>query len=307
MINKYNDKMIHIVCTIDNNYLQHCIVMLSSLIENNKTNKFTVHLVINNIHKNNLNRALSFFHDCNIEYKLYDINPHISLQGISVKKTDHVSIVAYFRILLPLILPESLSKILYLDPDMIITADIRELWDIDISNVAFAAIEERNFDYIKRLNMPKNSIYFNSGVLLINLNYWRNNNVTNRILSYISNNQDKLICWDQDALNAVLYNEWKKVDAKWNTYNTFFFQSIDTLCSEYRFTIDEITKIRKEYVIIHYTGGGEISKPWYAKCQHPLKDEYWKYIKLTPWKHAKPIRISLLKKIERKLYKLFFN
>lgn len=146
---------------------------------------------------------------------------------LSIGEKHYISKESYYRILIPNLLDEGISKALYLDCDMIVRTDISELWDTNIEEFDLAAVDERTFlteENIKgkmnRLSLPSDSYYFNAGLLLMNLDRWRAKNIPSEIAEFIQNNPDKLELLDQDALNAVLNNRWLPLDQKWNYFYT---------------------------------------------------------------------------------------
>lgn len=296
--------MIHIVCTMDDNYMQHCAAMLNSLLSNNKKQTFTIHIVHPNAKESNLTNLKNLFKIYKTDSFYYNIDSSI-MDGAPIKKIDHVTIATYFRILLPDILPSDLSKVLYLDPDMIVLDNIEELWNTDIENVAFGATQGLGGGLASKIlnNIPLEKDYFNAGLLLINLDYWKERNVKNRVLSYIAENQNKLLYHDQDALNAVLYNEWKKLNVRWNVQSPYF-EKLHFFVRENKLSSEDIfLLIKQNCSIVHYTGS-VTSKPWYKDCIHPLKDEYWKHLRATPWKDCKPMATSPFRKIKNRIWSL---
>lgn len=122
--------------------------------------------------------------------------------------------MSFARCYLPDILP-NIDKILYLDLDLYINQDISALWNIDISNYAISGVIDlniRNFPltYIDNLNC-----YINSGVLLMNLKYFREHNLVEK-LDYLLNHW-QLRFPDQDALNIVCQGHIKYLSHKWNS------------------------------------------------------------------------------------------
>lgn len=112
------------------------------------------------------------------------------------------------------ILPD-VDKLLYLDLDIHIDEDIKELWDIDISNYAVAGVidvnaREHRFPYISNY-----STYINSGVLLMNLKYFREHDITEQLHDLLSRFELKFP--DQDAINIVCYDHIKFLSHKWNS------------------------------------------------------------------------------------------
>ena len=120
-------------------------------------------------------------------------------------------------------------------------------------------------------------MYFNAGIMVINLDYWRQNSVSEKVIDYITHNNSKLLFWDQDALNAILYGKWTSFHPKFNFQTTMITSSIDNL--------QEIKEARGNPTIVHFTGS---IKPWDFQSKHPFKSKYWDYIKKTPYRYAKP-------------------
>ena len=65
--------------------------------------------------------------------------------------------------------------------------------------------------------------YFNSGVLLINLDYWREHNITQQLLDFVCTNPNKCLLHDQDAINAVLYGKIRRLQFNM-IFKIFFFR-----------------------------------------------------------------------------------
>lgn len=252
---------IHIVTAISDEYCRHLAVMLRSLFENKKADYY-VHLYI--LNSGLSARVQNALNDSTQEYplQLHYVPVDRSLyQGLT--EQPHISLEAYFRIHIPELLSEDVNKVIYMDPDTIIKEDLYDLWSIDISDYYLGAVEWAfGDDRMSVLSIPEQYGYFNAGVLLINLARWREENVTNLVWEYLNHNSDKIRHMDQDALNAVLYNGRLSLDPKWN------------------YTTGHLLKLRLDIspAIIHFSGP---RKPWTQG--HPLEDEYYSYLKKTPW------------------------
>lgn len=271
--------MIHIGLGLNNGYSPYCGIMMISICENNQESKIHFHILQNDINESNKLKLTKIAENYSQNISFYTVNDE-TLKGCPLGKAHFGVLSAYYRILLPLILDSSIDKILYLDCDMVCVGSLKKLWETNIGHYALAAIPAANMydiSYYNRLEYDMADGYFNSGVLLINLKYWRENNVTNRLLEYIEKNREKLIFFDQDALNFVLRKEKKFVSIKYNINPGFYLK--DPLIS--RKYWQDMMESRANPVIIHYTGA---AKPWHYECIHPLKQEFWKYAKLSPWK-----------------------
>ena len=180
------------------------------------------------------------------------------------------SVANYFRLMASRILPADIERVLYLDSDIIVRRSLAEFWSTDLGGFACAAIEDAFWDpRLDYVQVPQGSRYFNSGVLLINLSYWRQNNVYERAVEFIKGDPDKLNYYDQDVLNALFVDQWVNLPAVWND------MARSTL---------HIPALRNLNIpnpaIVHFVGP---YKPWNWLCNHPFKYEYRKYRRKTPW------------------------
>lgn len=251
----------YIVTATNDRYAKHLGVMLHSLLENleNKIN-INIYILEANISRENKIKLQKIVGRYNLQVNFLTINDH---DYRSFHKVRYFTKEAYYRILIPELLDKDITKALYLDCDLIIKDDLSKLWNINIDGYYVAAVEALavNKKKKKRLSIPPHSIYFNSGVLLINLQKWRENNISTKIIKFIEENHSKLKLPDQDALSAILHDKCLKLGLRWN-YTTL----IHTM-----FHIDNPA-------IIHFTGP---KKPW--KAAHPFKAEYLKYLNSSLW------------------------
>ena len=148
---------IQVATGVSRNFLEPLIVMGTSLAVNNKNNK----IVFNIFHEDFTNEDIEKVREKleryqGLELKFFFVTKKM-VEGLPL--AQHFRLATYFRVLSPMIL-EDLDKLLYLDTDMIIDGDIRELWEIDIDNFILAAVREEAVGELeKRLNLPVNYKY----------------------------------------------------------------------------------------------------------------------------------------------------
>ena len=287
---------IHIACAADNTYVQHTGVMLTSLFENNSNNAIHIHffsadftnenkLIIEKIVKS-YNQLFSFylldkelFKDCFVSH--------------------HVSYATYYRVVIPQEINPEITRVLYLDTDIIVCKDLLELWNTDIGNAVLGAIKEPSFTEFDRIQIPPTYSYFNAGILIMNVVEWRKQNLTSTLFSFIKSYQNKLTFWDQDALNANLYNQWKTISPKWNQQSALFEMPREKLIAVYG--EKELDEALNNPSIIHYTGS---SKPWDYLNLHPYKNEYFNYLKKTIWKNYRFKNVTVTKRIQKLIMRI---
>ncbi|MFP7299295.1 glycosyltransferase family 8 protein [Neobacillus niacini] len=252
----------HIVTASNNNYAKHLGVMLTSLLENvNKDIDIHIYVIDGNISNENKSELQKVVTRFNIKLNFIMVDNDLFTSFKVNENLGYISIETYYRVIIPNILGNDVTKAIYLDCDLILRDDISKLWEVNIDNYYLAAVEDKYKKRKKVLSIPRTSIYFNAGVLLINLKKWRENNIPNQVIQFIENNPQKLKLMDQDALNAILHRNCLKLDYTWN-YATGYWN---------QFKIDNPS-------IIHFTGP---NKPWNSKTRY--NHEYYKYLNLSKW------------------------
>jgi len=278
---------ITIVCTIDDNYAQHCAVMLSSLFQNNQKTNFSIYIITDKLSLSNQRKLNKFLSASKQNFQIIHIDKSL-LQNAPV--THHISLATYFRLFITEVIPADIEKVLFVDSDIIVRKSIDELWQTNIQNFSHAAtISAGMDDYATVIGLPKDSLYFNAGLMLINLEAWRNLKVFERGCELISQQPDRLQWWDQDVLNILLHNYWLPINLKWNS-QPFIYDEEGLGKSPYQAKYEKFKYLEAQLdpAIVHFVGGGN-AKPWYYDCQHPFRSEYTKYLATTPWKNTKLI------------------
>lgn len=265
-----------IVSCTDTNFVIPLGVMIHSLCVNNEREKLHFHIIIDDSvtdqQKDELRTVVSVADD--IKFYLVDIE---NIRQYLVVKVENFPVPIYYRLLMAKILPDPIHTVLYLDADIIVRHDLTELWNTPLDNVSVAAIPNQSDcgQYWDRLDYPKEIGYFNSGVLLLNLDYIRSNNLTDVFINYIKDNPQRLLCPDQDVLNYVLKDCKIMLPVRYNSQEGFYREPPEkTIGDKQTFESD----ISDPY-IVHYTK----EKPWMANCSHPLKNLYYYYKADTIW------------------------
>lgn len=289
------NRNIYILSVCDENFVQHLGVTMASLLENSEKPSEIIYSVIDvGISDSSKDKIISLFKNYNSTVRF--ITADKSLFD-NFPTTESFPVAIYYRLLMPLLLGDSINKVIYLDSDIIVKDDIYNLWEIDIGDYPLAAVSDNlGYQRFSELNIPESSSYFNSGVLLVNLEAWRTQNLSRRVIEYIDSNKSKLLWPDQDALNAILYNEWFKLHPKWNVQrNLFQIHPKDQV-----FELTDIQYALENPSIIHFTTN---SKPWHYSDQHPFKREYYHYLSYTDWRNFKQADKTILNIIKKRLRK----
>lgn len=280
------NKSMNVVLASDDNFVQHCSVLMLSVLRHNTDVKFF--LLTEGLNDANASYLKELVCDNGGTLVIKKVEEDVVRRfPMPALASSHLSIATYYRLFVCSLLPEDVSKVIYLDCDMVVLSSLRELWDVDISGKALAAVFQNQewSDYNmswERLDIDRSNGYFNAGTLLINLDYLRSIKFEERAIQFIKLNTNKIISHDQDVLNSLLNNAVIPVSYKWN-YLPLFMGDLSKL----KFPARYISFVsRKEIpVIIHFASK---PKPWNYGCHHPFKEEYYKYLQLTKWKNYTP-------------------
>jgi lipopolysaccharide biosynthesis glycosyltransferase len=170
------------------------------------------------------------------------------------------------------------KRVIYLDCDMAVLADLRMLWGISMEGKVVAAVRDISGNPQEHAAI-ETSAYFNSGLLVVDLERWREENVAGRALEYLRRQGRSLRYPDQDALNHVLADRWYELDPKWNLQSSTY-AALNTRPEHLAPLLPALAEALRDPAVIHYTGH---VKPWHAHAEHPLKDIFRFFSSLTPW------------------------
>ena len=283
--------MIHIACCSNEKLAPIVGVVVTSIGINVTSDNVTIHLLHNSLKPRTVKRLKKIAYKYNVILDFKQIETDILKDCYFDKSKHYGDIMMFARLLLSSVLPD-LDKIIYLDCDIVVLNDLQSLWNFDVSDVAVAMAPDftlKDKSTLNRLGITT-GYYLNSGVILMNLDYWRKHDVQNRIFSYILEKGDKLIYNDQDALNSILQNEHKELHIKYNFSYYYFHRLIGVL---YKEKIHEIIEARDKPIIFHYFGP---LKPWSLGAYLPGKELFIKYQKLSGWNY-KIIQKNIFRRI----------
>ena len=209
---------INVAVNIDNKYTTYALLTFNSILKNNKSNSdYTFYVLHDGLSFINKLRIKWFIkkHKQKVEFVYVDIAKIFHNNKNIYRDTGlgHITSIGIARIFIPELLPETVKKCIYIDCDTLVVADLKELWDIDISQYA-AAMCEDPYQILYERMIHELDMYYNSGVILMNVDYIRKMDIMQNILAYT---KYYLINFtDQDALNIALNGHIKQLDQKWN-------------------------------------------------------------------------------------------
>ncbi len=259
------------LCT-DENFVVPALICLTSVFENNKGEDVKAYIITDGISEQAWMKftQLADYYKREIEVLVIDKG---YFYGLTVSERFPISM--YYRFLLPKMLTNE-NKVLYLDCDIIVRHSLKALYDTPLQDSALAAVVGESCDDIVFENeLQIVSKYFNSGVLLINLDYWRKNDIARKLIEWVADNPEKCSLPDQNALNKVLDGKVVYVDYTYNYQEWWFHKSLVHYMHYSKWK--EIREKGKDPVVVHFC---EAEKPWFVECKNPFQKEFLYYAKM---------------------------
>lgn len=251
---------IQLLVSLDQNYLPQLEVLLTSIQWNNPGEHFSLYLLHRGIPAPALEpvarhceQSGTEFHPIRVEDALFE--------GAPIMKQYPKEM--YYRLLAGRLLPPQLDKVLYLDPDILVINPLRPLWEKDLGGQLFAAAAHIGraelASNVNRLRLGIKVPYFNSGVLLINLEACREAITEEQLFRYVEEHKKEMVLPDQDVLNALYGDRILPLDdVVWNYdarhYNAYHLASGG---------LHDTKWVMQNTVILHFCGKAKPWKPGY--------------------------------------------
>lgn len=191
---------------------------------------------------------------------------------------DYFTRAILFRLGLEKYAPADSQRIIYLDSDMTVLRDLRDLWKTDLKGNVAGAVHDTfviDTEFSARWSLPKvGPGYFNSGMMLIDMELVRKEKLFAAALDVVAKHGDEMRFADQDALNYVLWGRWLPLDVAWNLQRDMIIPSLAVNLPKHK------TWAGQWPGVVHFTG---TDKPWTPKGWHPWAWIYWRSLTRTPF------------------------
>ena len=263
-------------CDPHGTYSRHAAVTMASIYSNTES-KVCIHILhdetLSDKNRELLTKTAEMYSQ---EVEFHNLENMLDEDKIDVSKlTLDGAKGTLFRFMLPELL--DVPKVIYMDCDIVVTLDIKEMWDADMDGCAIAAVPDYwTIEYNKKGIVPKRlalawksmgislSEYFNAGVIVMNLDKIRHSyDFLNEIAEFYSKFKKAITLADQDCLNYIFAGDCKLIDEKFNKIITY-----------------DVDKKQVTGYVWHMAGG---AKPWQGYTRPYIDDLYWYYLKKTPY------------------------
>jgi len=256
------EKVIHIGTGLDRNYLKPFLALVSSLVKHHARNQFKIHAIATGLLVEEKQQITKLVAKSGNEILFYETDPGIlNSYVLSNQWTSSV----YYRLCFSSILPEEVSRLLYLDCDTLVVSSLLALYQSDLDGYPVAAVYDNYVRSQPLIGIFEEGDYFNSGVLLMDLKEWRQQTISEKTFEYLRSYPERICYVDQCALNAVLKGNWKKLDSRFNLMYSILPGQVSRR---------EMNDILKGAVIIHFT----LQRPWQMLCRNRFRYLFFKYL-----------------------------
>ncbi len=301
----------NVMYAADDNYAEIMGVSILSLLENNRhLGDIHFYIVEDKISQDNIrklenmirsyNRDVVFLKKPNIRGKL----------GVELK-TLRWSDSAYSRLFLKELFGQhhQVDKLLYLDCDTLIVSSLQELWETDINYYLGAACLECMSNLHKRIiGAKKTDNYINTGMLLLNVKKWIENDIETVVSEFIKKYNGKTEYVDQGVINGTVSNQFKLVSPRYNlttlAYDFTYEEMQIYRKPQFGYAKEEWEDAVKSPVVVHFTTSFLSVRPWFEGSNHPYAGEWEKFYQESLWKDM-PYRKKEDREVRNKKQKIY--
>ena len=266
----------NLLLTLDENYLLPCKVLLYSFFANNPTETdVTIYLLHSTIPTEKLEELKNYCSGFGADLNPISVDASLFENAPTNKRYPKEM---YYRLLSPLILPKELDRVLYLDPDILIINPLHSLWELNLGGKVFAAASHTGLteiaNGINQVRLDTEHEYFNSGVMLIDLNAARKLVTSKDVFDCVRKHEKELILPDQDVFNILYGKQTMPVDdVIWNydvrNYSKYLIRSTGK---------NNLNWTMQNTAVLHFCGK---NKPWQEDYKNPFGMLYLHYLNRT--------------------------
>ncbi len=281
--------MKHFAFCVNDAYVPYIAVTIKSIRVHHPDEELVFHILTDGVSEKNRARLQDEVAD----------DPGVSCHIITVDRSkvcrlrkgkQHESV--WYRVLLPEYLSDDVHRILFLDADTLVTGSLNALFELDLDGRSVAGCLDPlsfNADTFERLEYDPSLKYLCAGVLMINLDYWREHGLEERIIAFATDQAERLRFWDQDAVNYVCRDTKLVLPLRYGVMSCFFWPAwVGRIGSK-----EELRECLLDPAIIHFAGNA----PWKKELSRMLFHEEWQ-------RYNKMLRRPVVRRYSLKGFKL---
>lgn len=298
------NKELNILYTCDNAYLSLTSISMASVVYNNKDSLITFYIASESEDSVNYRRLVDFYKDNeNIRIRYLDCTKYDEL--LASKKLDKWGSGSYY-VYWKLYAYDFLDcdYIWYLDSDVLCLKTIENPY---IEKTVGACLDSAHECFNRLAHIDEKYYLFNTGSLFVDVQKWKENRCSEKVLNYIKNMEHKPLLCDQDILSIALQDDIQVIPPEYDYLAGYDYYGVQNSFEMYSlnkkpFYNEKEIEDAKEKIIFYHCLGGVFGRPWEKNNNSPVKDEFSFYRKISAWPDYETERKdSTLFKIERML------
>jgi lipopolysaccharide biosynthesis glycosyltransferase len=272
---------VKIALCLDAEYAPWAATTIASCLQSNRGYEVSFNVLHDSsLSESDIERLQSVVDKGGSSVEFHALGPSLGLEALP--SNAEFGTIVWLRLYLPEIL-SNLPRVLYLDSDTFVAGHLAELWQVPLGDAPLAAVanvvEPAMRPHVAALGIDYPGGFFNSGVLLLNLEVMRAESSVDRLLRFSRDHRGELVWPDQDALNAVFARRWLALHPRFNAQSSLWGWrdwAVEV------FGEDAVRAAKGAPVIRHFEGRG-LCKPWHYMCPVPGYKEYRRALASTPW------------------------
>jgi lipopolysaccharide biosynthesis glycosyltransferase len=278
---------VNIAIYLDENYAVPATVMVRSLIDNSAAENRIQLFVLSIGLTGDVKRAMaSSWPEGGLDVHWIDLDWTRYERGF--KQVNYVSKAAYARLLIDRCLPSTVERVITIDCDGVVLDDIGKLWRLPqgthgvmaVRDPCVPRLQDDASEFVQRLVDGKDTPYFNSGLMVVDLKNWRDLAITDRCLELGERCAGQADYADQSLLNATLQGAWEPLPLRWNCNLRHLAIHTYPSLRDHFYPLAEVMQARRHPAFLHFLSR---HKPWHSAPFHPHREIYRQYLKETAW------------------------
>ena len=292
--------MIPICYTANSGYAMQMAVSMVSMLENNPDKELKFYILGDDYSKEIREKFKQIEKDYKTSIIIVDIRKKLEvLNNTALAKEEGIvrnGIISYMfaRLFMGSCLPEDVKKVIYIDSDTLYIGNVQELYDIQIEErYLYAAVRDLwPASYNKALGLSEDELYFQSGIMLVDLEKWRAEQCEERLIKEAKAAKQYYFMHDQDLLNLCFHGRIQTLSPKYGMYyllrrytakECIWFTGKD---EAHYYSVEDINAAKKDVHVVHYSGD-YYGRPWAFPMACADNRLWLSYYKKTPWKNEK--------------------
>lgn len=262
----------HLGIAFDQNYLDPFYALITSVFASNPGLPVAVHAIATGVDPADKARIEAYVRQHGATISFYEIDQELIGRFVL---GSYWTAAVYYRLFFPFLVPATIEHFLYIDTDTLVVGNLRRFEQLDLGPHPVAAVYDNWVKTQPLLGITEEGNYFNSGVLYMNLPRWREQRISEQAFDYLLKYPERIKFVDQCALNAVLRDNWQKVDSRFNTLFSYIPETLPRA---------EFDTFLRDKVILHFT----LERPWTMMCQNRFRYLYSRYLHQSPSTRKSP-------------------